>query len=90
MPDWAREDNLGALLLDQDGHDGESVFGPSAPLHMEEIFRENKDRFKRFRDRTSSANWGSTGDGLTTEEVRWDLAEREKLKKNGGWTYGPS
>ena len=88
VPDWAREENLGAILLDQDGRDGESVFGPSAPLHMEEIFRDNKERFKRFRDRTSSANWGATGDGLTAEEVRWDLAEREKLKRNGGWTYG--
>lgn len=90
VPDWAREENLGQLLVDQEGRDAESVFGPSAPLHMEEIFKDNKERFKRFRDRTSSANWLSTGDGLTADEVKWDMEQRERLKKNGGWTYNPA
>lgn len=90
VPEWAREENLGRILMDQEGRDGEAVFGPSAPLQMEEIFKDNKERFKRFRDRTSSANWLSTGDGLTAEEVRWDLEQREKLKRNGGWTFNPS
>ncbi|KAL1957564.1 hypothetical protein VTO42DRAFT_5791 [Malbranchea cinnamomea] len=89
VPEWAREENLGQILMEQEGRDGDAVFGPFAPLQMEEIFKDNKERFKRFRDRTSSANWLTTGDGLTAEEVRWDLAERERLKRNGGWTYNP-
>jgi hypothetical protein len=88
VPDWAREDKLAQILMEQEGYDGEAVFGPAPPLHMEEIFKDNKERFKRFRDRTSSANWASSGDGLTPEEVQWDLAQREKLKRNGGWTFG--
>lgn len=87
VPEWAKEENLARILLEQDGQDGEQVFGPSAPLHMEEIFKDNKDRIRKFRDRTSSANWAGP-DGLTQEEVRWDLAARERLKNNGGWTFG--
>ncbi|PGG99829.1 hypothetical protein GX51_06121 [Blastomyces parvus] len=89
VPDWAKPENLNNILISQEGRDGEQVFGPSAPLHMEEIFKDNKDRFKRFRDRTSSANWGGP-DGLTQDEIKWDLAERERLKKNGGWTFTSS
>ncbi|PGH23616.1 hypothetical protein AJ80_02397 [Polytolypa hystricis UAMH7299] len=88
VPEWAKEENLVNLLIEQEGKDGEQVFGPSAPLHMEEIFKDNKDRLRRFRDRTSSANW-SGPDGLTQDEVKWDLQERERLKKNGGWTFAP-
>ncbi|EDN04994.1 inner centromere protein [Histoplasma capsulatum] len=88
VPDWAKPENLNNILINQEGKDGEQVFGPSAPLHMEEIFKDNKDRFKRFRDRTSSANWAGP-DGLTQDEIKWDLAERERLKRNGGWTFGP-
>jgi hypothetical protein len=86
VPEWAKEENLANILIDQEGKDGERVFGPSAPLHMEEIFRDNKDRMWRFRDRTSSANWAGP-DGLTQDEVKWDIAERERLKRNGGWTF---
>ncbi|KLJ09250.1 hypothetical protein EMPG_15326 [Blastomyces silverae] len=89
VPDWAKPENLNNILISQEGKDGEQVFGPSAPLHMEEIFKDNKDRFKRFRDRTSSANWGGP-DGLTQDEIKWDLAERERLKRNGGWTFTTS
>lgn len=86
VPDWAKEDNLRNLLVKQEGQDGERVFGPSAPLRMEEIFKDSKDRFKKFRDRTSSANWNGP-DGLTQDEIKWDMAERERLKKNGGWVF---
>ncbi|EEQ87316.1 inner centromere protein [Blastomyces dermatitidis ER-3] len=89
VPDWAKPENLNNILISQEGKDGEQVFGPTAPLHMEEIFKDNKDRFKRFRDRTSSANWGGP-DGLTQDEIKWDLAERERLKRNGGWTFATS
>ena len=86
VPDWAQEDELRRLLVEQDGKDGDQVFGPIAPLHMDEIFT-GKDRAKRFRDRTSSANWNGP-DGLTRDEVKKDLAAREKLRQNGGWTFG--
>ena len=86
VPDWAKEENLRKLLVSQEGQDGEMVFGPSAPLRMEEIFKDSKDRFKKFRDRTSSANWNGP-DGLTQDEIKWDIAEREKLKRNGGWVF---
>lgn len=86
VPEWAKEENLRNILIDQEGKDGEMVFGPSAPLQMEEIFKDNKDRLRKFRDRTSSANWGGA-DGLTVEEIRWDIEQRERLKRNGGWSF---
>ncbi|KAK2882432.1 hypothetical protein FQN49_000354 [Arthroderma sp. PD_2] len=88
VPDWAKEENLHNILVQQEGQDGEMVFGPSAPLHMEEIFKGNKERVRKFRDRTSSANWNGP-DGLTQDEIKWDMAEREKLKNNGGWVFSP-
>ena len=51
---------------------------------MEEMFKE---RHKRFRDRTSSANW-SGRDALTEEEIRTDRAARERMRREGGWTFG--
>ncbi len=65
--------------------DAEQVFGPIGPLHMEEIFK-NKDRHHRLRVRTSSANW-SGSDRLTEEECRRDLAARERMRRDGGWSY---
>ncbi|WEW62009.1 hypothetical protein PRK78_007509 [Emydomyces testavorans] len=87
VPEWAKEENLRNILIEQEGKDGEMVFGPTAPLHMEEIFKDNKDRLRKFRDRTSSANWAGT-DALTMEEIRWDMEQRERLKREGGWTFG--
>lgn len=86
VPDWAQEEQLQRILEEQDGKDGDQVFGPIAPLRMEEIFT-GKDRAKRFRDRTSSANWAGP-DGLTRDEVKKDLAAREQMRMNGGWTFG--
>ncbi|KAM5445705.1 hypothetical protein MaudCBS49596_007260 [Microsporum audouinii] len=88
VPDWAKEENLHNILVQQESQDGEMVFGPSAPLRMEEIFKGNKERLRKFRDRTSSANWNGP-DGLTQDEIKWDMAEREKLKNNGGWVFSP-
>ena len=87
VPAWAETEALTRQLIAQDGMDGDQVFGPIAPLRMEEIFRGNKDRLKRFRDRTSSANWAGP-DGLTQEEIMRDNAGRERMRQNGGWTYG--
>lgn len=73
----------------QEGMDGDAVFGPIAPLKMEEIFSKgNKDRLKNLRVRTSSANWAMSGDGLTLEEVRTDREQRERMRVQGGWRFG--
>jgi Inner centromere protein, ARK binding region len=88
VADWVNSPDLRNLLEQQQSIDPETVFGPIAPLHMEEIFK-NKDRHHRFRARTSSANW--TGqDRLTAEDILKDNEAREKLIANGGWSYGMS
>jgi hypothetical protein len=89
VPDWATPGHLTSQLLQQESLDGDAVFGPIAPLKMEEIFAKgNKERLKRMRDRTSSANWAMSGDGLTLEEVRHDREMRERMRQDGGWRYG--
>ncbi|RMD44369.1 hypothetical protein DV735_g703, partial [Chaetothyriales sp. CBS 134920] len=89
IPDWATPGHLSEQLMRQEGMDGDSVFGPIAPLKMEEIFAKgNKERLRRLRDRTSSANWTMSGDGLTLEEVRADREQRERMRVQGGWQYG--
>ncbi|KAI9710878.1 MAG: hypothetical protein M1812_007330 [Candelaria pacifica] len=84
-PAWANSPELRNLLHQQEAMDAEDVFGPIGPLHMEEIFK-NKDRHHRLRVRTSSANW-SGSDRLTEEECRRDLAARERMRRDGGWSY---
>lgn len=86
VPDWADSPALRDQLAAQDSIDPAEVFGPMPELKMEEIFK-NKDRWNRFRARTSSANW-SGSDRLTEEEIRKDLEGRERLRQEGGWTYG--
>jgi hypothetical protein len=89
VPDWATPGHLTDQLIRQEGIDGDAVFGPIAPLRMEEIFTKgSKDRLKRMRERTSSANWLFSGDGLTLEEVRADREQRERMRREGGWRYG--
>jgi hypothetical protein len=88
IPDWATPGHLTEQLIRQEGMDGDAVFGPIAPLKMEEIFAKgNKERLKRLRDRTSSANWAVSGDGLTLEEVRTDREQRERMRQEGGWRF---
>ncbi|KKK13492.1 hypothetical protein ARAM_003895 [Aspergillus rambellii] len=86
VPKWAQPKQLEGLLRDQEGLEADSIFGPIAPFSLEETFKADK-RVKKFRDRTSSANW-SGPDGLTQEEIRRDIAERQRLRLNGGWTFG--
>jgi hypothetical protein len=88
VPDWANSPNLAAGIIAQEGRDPASVFGPPGELKMEEVFR-NKERWGRFRQRTSSANW-SGSDRLTEEEIQRDLVARERLRREGGWSYGLS
>lgn len=83
---WAASPDLRAALMRQETMDPGRIFGPPAPLNMEEVFSKSKDRFHKFRARTSSANW-SGPDGLTEDDIRKDLAAREKLRREGGWSY---
>ncbi|KAL4908505.1 hypothetical protein BDW74DRAFT_188488 [Aspergillus multicolor] len=86
VPTWAQPKHLETLLRDQEGMEADSIFGPIAPFSLEETFKADK-RIKKFRERTSSANWAGP-DGLTQEEIRKDVAERQRLRLNGGWTFG--
>ncbi|KAI1386342.1 uncharacterized protein F4822DRAFT_409703 [Hypoxylon trugodes] len=83
---WADSPNLRQALVEQEAQDPFQVFGAPGPLNMEEVFAKSKDRFHKFRARTSSANW-SGPDRLTDEDIRKDLAARDKIRREGGWTY---
>ncbi|KAJ5976354.1 hypothetical protein N7481_010061 [Penicillium waksmanii] len=85
VPKWAQAKELNDLLVIQDKMEADSIFGPIAPFSLEETFKADK-KIKKFRDRTSSANW-SGPDGLTQEEIRKDRAERQRLRLNGGWSF---
>lgn len=86
VADWADSPNLRQALAEQENKNPFEVFGAPAPLNMEEVFARNKDRFPKFRARTSSANW-SGPDGLSEEDIRKDLAARAKMRREGGWSY---
>ncbi|KAK8052006.1 inner centromere protein [Apiospora rasikravindrae] len=83
---WTDSPALREALAGQEKVDPMTIFGAPAPLNMEAVFSKSKDRFHKFRARTSSANW-SGPDGLTEEEIRKDLAAREKLRRDGAWSY---
>lgn len=83
---WADSPDLRRALVRQETMDPSQIFGPPAPLNMEEVFNKSKDRFHKFRARTSSANW-SGADRLTEEDIRKDLIARDKLRRDGAWSY---
>jgi hypothetical protein len=87
VPDWVNTPNLRELLTSQQLVDPEQIFGPIAPLNMEQVF-PNKERHKRFRERTSSAYWAN--DQLTETERRKEREARERIVRDGAWTYNPS
>ncbi|CAL8581784.1 hypothetical protein XPA_007468 [Xanthoria parietina] len=85
LPSWVQSPILNNLLREQEKNkDPDSIFGPSAAVNMEEMFKE---RHHRFRSRTSSANWAGN-DRLTDDEIRSDNAARERMRREGGWTFG--
>ncbi|KAH7626085.1 hypothetical protein B0T09DRAFT_392392 [Sordaria sp. MPI-SDFR-AT-0083] len=84
---WTDSPYLKAQLLAQEQLDPMVIFGPPAPLNMEEVFSKDKSRHHRFRARTSSANWEGQ-DRLTEEEVCRDREARERMRKEGGWSWG--
>jgi Inner centromere protein, ARK binding region len=83
---WADSPDLRRALMRQETMDPSQIFGPPAPLVMEEVFSKSKDRWHKFRARTSSANW-SGSDRLTEEDIRKDMAARDKMRREGGWSY---
>lgn len=87
QPSWVNTPNLREMLSNQQLMDPEHIFGPIPPLEMEKVF-PNKERHKRFRQRTSSAYWAN--DEVTSEEKRKEREARERLVRDGGWTYNPS
>ena len=86
-PSWVNTPNLREMLSNQQLMDPETIFGPIPALEMEKVF-PNKERHKRFRERTSSAFWAN--DEVTAEEKRKEKEARERLVREGGWTYNPS
>ncbi|RPA80388.1 hypothetical protein BJ508DRAFT_196025, partial [Ascobolus immersus RN42] len=64
-PKWAESPELQLALAQQQSWDPQEIFGEIPPLKMEEIFKTRDT--KKFRARTSSANWNGA-DGLTQEE----------------------
>ena len=89
VPAWAGKDAIDAALRSQESMDADAIFGPIGHISMDEIFRGgDKNRMKRWRDRTSSANWERSGDLLTREEVVRDVEARERLRQQGGWSFG--
>ncbi|RFU30556.1 hypothetical protein B7463_g5798, partial [Scytalidium lignicola] len=83
---WTHSPDLRKQLVKQESIDPAEVFGRPGPLNMEEVFSKSKDRWHKFRARTSSANW-SGQDRLTEDEVKKDLEARDRLRRQGGWTY---
>ncbi|KAB5535325.1 hypothetical protein GE09DRAFT_1143428 [Coniochaeta sp. 2T2.1] len=87
---WTNSPDLRRILAGQETIDPMQIFGPPQAINMEEIFTNSKnkagDRYHKFRARTSSANW-SGEDRLTAEEVRKDLQARERMRREGGWSY---
>ncbi|KAM0718440.1 hypothetical protein Q7P37_005510 [Cladosporium fusiforme] len=88
-PSWVASPALRDLLTQQQLVDPETVFGAIPDLKMEEVFKgaKNQERLKRFRDRGSSAMWVETGDAVTTAEKQRDMEARERVYKEGGWSY---
>lgn len=89
QPSWVQSPALHDILTQQQLVDPETVFGPIAPLKMDELFHPNGKSKKKydFKDRTSSVNWATSGDLLTEEEKRRDREARERLIREGGWTF---
>lgn len=64
LPQWAQSPELRWALAQQQGLNPDHIFGNIKPIQMEEIFKRTD---KKFRARTSSANWTGT-DRLTLQE----------------------
>ena len=86
LPEWVRTPVMNDILRRQETMNPDAVFGPIPPANVEEWFTKDKNRLHKLRARTSSANWFP--DRVTEEEIRNDVAAREKMSKEGGWSFG--
>lgn len=86
LPAWAESPALKIQLGKQEGLDPTDIFGGPKELVMEEVFNKSKEKFHKFRARTSSANW-SGEDRLTQDEIRKDVEARDKLRRQGFWSF---
>ncbi|KAF2149413.1 hypothetical protein K461DRAFT_296884 [Myriangium duriaei CBS 260.36] len=90
-PSWVASPALRDLLTQQQLVDPESVFGPIAALNMDDVFRggssKNQERMRRYRERGESALWTESGDAVTSAEKRRDREARERVVRDGGWTF---
>lgn len=86
VPAWANSPALREALTLQEGIDPTGIFGGPKELDMEAVFNKSKERFHKFRARTSSANW-SGEDRLTQDEINKDVEARNKLRRQGFWSY---
>ncbi|GAM89876.1 hypothetical protein ANO11243_079160 [Dothideomycetidae sp. 11243] len=90
-PSWVASPALRDLLTQQQLVDPESVFGPIAALNMDDIFRgatgKSLDRLRRYRERGESALWTESGDAVTSAEKRRDREARERVVRDGGWSF---
>lgn len=85
VPDWAKSPALREQLLAQQLIDPRTVWGPIPPIDLEKEFKfAGPKRLASYRNRTSSAYWGS--DRLTEEEVQKDMEARRKLMEQGHWS----
>ncbi|EHK97288.1 putative Inner centromere protein-related protein pic1 [Glarea lozoyensis 74030] len=85
---WIESPALRKQLTEQENIDPATIFGQADEhvFDMEQVFNKSKDKFPKFRDRTSSANWGGI-DRLTEDEIRKDLQARQRMQRAGGWEY---
>lgn len=83
---WTNSPAIKEQLMRQEGMDASMIFGGPKELDMEAVFSKNKEKFPKFRARTSSANW-SGEDRLTQDEIKKDVEARDKLRRQGFWTY---
>jgi len=82
---WTDSPQIRKQIAIQEDINPADIFGQPAPLDMEEVFNKSKDRFHKFRQRTSSANWNGQ-DRLTDDDIRKDLEGRKRIRREGGWT----
>jgi hypothetical protein len=85
---WIESPALRKQLMEQENIDPASIFGQADEhqFDMEQVFNKSKDKFSKFRDRTSSANWSGI-DRLTEDDIQKDLQAKQRIHRAGGWEY---
>ncbi|KAJ3386691.1 hypothetical protein HDU92_002342 [Lobulomyces angularis] len=72
LPDWAKQHSLNRTILSQMKIDPETIFGKIGDCDLEEIFKNSSTKtIKKFKKRTSSANWSGADQLAKNEEERY-------------------